>query len=241
MPQVERPPAADPLTVLALGEVEVEGRMPWSSNHTFLVRLCHAEAEMAAIYKPGRGERPLWDFPDGVFVREAAAWELSRFLGWGLVPETIVRHDAPLGPGSLQRFVAADFSQHYFTLLEDPAHHDSLRAIATLDVLLNNADRKSGHCLLGEDGSIWAIDHGLSFHTEPKLRTVIWDFAGEPVPARLIPGIERLVDAGPPEGVADVLDDDECEALLLRAETLLDRRILPAPHPDRRHYPWPLV
>ena len=192
-----------------------------------------------AVYKPLRGERPLWDYPRGLYRREVAAWVVSEFLGWGLVPETVVR-DGPLGAGSLQRFVDADFSEHYFTLVEVPDHHDRLREIAVFDLLLNNADRKSGHCLLGQDGGIWAIDNGLSFHVDPKLRTVIWDFAGEPVPDHLLDGIGRLA-AGVPGGVARLLDDGEPEALVQRARAVLLHPELPAPHPERRPYPWPLV
>jgi uncharacterized repeat protein (TIGR03843 family) len=228
------------LRVLAEGEIEVQGRMPWSSNNTFLVSVCRDGASIGAIYKPGRGERPLWDFPHGVYQREAAAWELSEILGWGVVPETLLRPDAPLGPGSLQRFVDADFSEHYFTLMENPAHHDRLRVIAVFDLLLNNADRKSGHCLLDGDGRIWAIDNGLSFHVEPKLRTVIWDFAGEPVPEHLLADIERVA-AGVPDRLARLLDDGEPDALVRRARAVLRHPELPAPHPERRPYPWPLV
>ncbi|HET6794245.1 MAG TPA: SCO1664 family protein [Acidimicrobiales bacterium] len=240
MSAFERSPAPDHLTVLSAGAVEVEGRMPWSSNYTFLVHVCLGEATVDAIYKPGQGERPLWDYPSGLYRREAAAWELSRWLGWDLVPSTVVRHDAPLGAGSLQRFVDADFEQHYFTLLDDPAFHPALRSIAVFDLLLNNADRKSGHCLVDSEGKVWAIDNGLAFHTDPKLRTVIWDFAGEPVPDELMAGIERLA-RGVPEPVADLIERDEARALLRRARALLEEPVLPAPHPDRRPYPWPLV
>jgi uncharacterized repeat protein (TIGR03843 family) len=214
--------------------------MPWSSNGTFLTSVCLAGEAMSAVYKPGRGERPLWDFPGGLFRREVAAYELSHFLGWDLVPETVLRIDAPLGTGSLQRFVDADFSEHYFTLVERPEHHDQLRAMAVLDLLLNNADRKSGHCLIDADGRIWGIDNGLSFHTEPKLRTVIWDFAGHPVPDDLLAGIGRLAEAVPPT-VAALLEDDEARALTRRARAVLARPVLPAPHPERRPYPWPMV
>ena len=188
MSEDERAPAADDVTVLRCGAVEIVGRLPWSSNHTFLVECRLGPDVVAAVYKPGRGERPLWDFPPGIYRREVAAFELSRALGWGVVPLTVVRgDDAPLGEGSLQRFVDADFSQHHFTLVEDEAHHDRLRTICAFDVVANNADRKSGHCLLGTDGGIWAIDNGLCFHRQPKLRTVIWEFAGEPVPAHTAP------------------------------------------------------
>ena len=183
MPEDKRPPPTGVLNLLAQGEIEVVGRMPWSSNHTFLVTCTADDTQISAVYKPGRGERQLWDFPDEIYRREVAAYELSEMLQWSLVPETIVR-DGPYGPGSLQRFVDADFSQHHFTLVEDERTHAQLRAICAFDVVANNADRKSGHCLLGEDGSIWAIDNGLSFHEDPKLRTVIWEFAGEELPRR---------------------------------------------------------
>ncbi len=246
MPEDQRIPPAqalDPgqaLEVLSRGEVDIRGRMPWSSNHTFLVACTAGEVVLPAVYKPHRGERLLWDFPDGLFRREVAAYRLSEALGWGLVPETVTRHDAPLGTGSLQRFVPADFTQHYFTLIEVPAHHAALRAVCAFDLLANNADRKSGHCLLGEDGRIWAIDNGLSFHTEPKLRTVIWDFAGDPVPSHLCADVERLCQELPP-ALEEVLTPEEAEALLRRASALLSRRRFPAPRADRRAYPWPPV
>jgi uncharacterized repeat protein (TIGR03843 family) len=236
----ERASAADALTVLASGEVEVRGRMPWSSNMTFLVDVRHDGIELSAVYKPHRGERELWDFPDGLYRREVAAYHLSIALGWRLVPETIVREDAPFGVGSLQRFVPADFDQHYFTLLEDEQHHDALRRIAVFDVLANNADRKSGHCLLGEDGHVWAIDNGLSFHVETKLRTVIWDFAGQRVDDALLADVERLA-VEVPGALCELLHPLEAEALVQRAQWLLRVRELPMPPPGYRAYPWPLV
>ncbi|MDA8269709.1 MAG: SCO1664 family protein [Actinomycetota bacterium] len=216
MPQDERSPTADDLTdlarhgaalsvadrltVLCCGDVEVLGRMPWSSNATFLV-VCRLGSDVVpAIYKPERGERPLWDFPTGIHRREVAAYELSELLGLGIVPETVTRIDAPMGVGSLQRFVPANFSEHYFTVLEDPTKHDRLRALAAFDVVSNNADRKGGHVLLDVDGSIWAIDNGLSFHEEPKLRTVIWEFAGDPVPETLVEAIQALANLPDPAG-----------------------------------------
>lgn len=225
---------------LLTGTIEVKGRLPWSSNHTFLVTITEKAHCVEAVYKPARGERPLWDFSPGLFRREVAAWRVARFLGWPNVPETVIRHDAPLGSGSLQRFVSADFSQHYFTLLEDEQHHGVLRDIATFDLLVNNADRKSGHCILGEDGRVWAIDHGLCFHEDPKLRTVIWDFAGEPLPEHAGEGIERLAGWDGAE-LEELIDRDEVDALIQRARSVATRGSLPAPDPDRRPYPWPLV
>src|SRR3954451_4504981 len=183
--------------LLEQGELSILGRMPWSSNGTFLTEVCREGDGTQAVYKPYRGERPLWDFPDGLFKREVAAYELSEALGWKLVPETILREEAPYGPGSLQRFVDAEFEQHYFTLLEDPKNHDQLRRMCTFDLLANNADRKSGHCLLDDDGHIWGIDHGLCFHREPKLRTVMWDFCGEKIPDHLLLDIGRLTEDVP--------------------------------------------
>jgi uncharacterized repeat protein (TIGR03843 family) len=242
VPQDERPQAA--LTeLLATGAVEIEGRMPWSSNGTFLVTVevpGGDGARVPAIYKPGRAERPLWDFPDGLYRREVAAYELSEALGWGFVPPTVEVGDGPLGAGSLQLFVDADFEQHYFTLLEDEAHHRALRRMATFDVLANNADRKGGHCLIDSEGRIWGIDHGLCFHVQHKLRTVIWDFAGEPVDEDDLEAVERLVAGGLPERLTGLLHAEECRALLKRARHLLDERCLPEPRTDHP-YPWPLV
>ena len=242
MPPDERAPAADALTILEGGQIELKGRLPWSSNATFLVTVCHGDTTMPAVYKPRRGERPLWDFPEGLFLREVAAYRLSEELGWGIVPETVVRADAPLGPGSLQRFVPADFSEHYFTLLEHPEHHDALRAVAAFDLLANNADRKSGHCLLGADGRIWAIDNGLCFHVEPNLRTVIWDFSGQAVPEPLLADIERLADVvSDLSGLVELLNPQELTALARRASGVARRRTFPEPGTTHRSYPWPLV
>ena len=237
MPQDERTQEA--LTLLSAGSVEVKGRMPWASNATFLAELTDGDASMLAVYKPGRGERPLWDFPRGLYRREAAAWELSELLGWGVVPETIVR-DGPLGEGSFQRFVEADFEQHYFTLLEDETHHDRLRLICAFDLLANNTDRKSGHCLLGDDGLIYGIDNGLCFHTQTKVRTVIWDFGGQAVDDDVLADVEALLGALP-GGLVPHLDGDEVDAIRSRAEWLLRVRCFPHPDPNTHCYPWPLV
>ncbi|MGH9149866.1 MAG: SCO1664 family protein [Acidimicrobiales bacterium] len=237
MPPQQRPPS--PLTVLAEGSIAVTGRLPWSSNATFLTSVALGGTTLAAVYKPLRGERPLWDFPGGLYTREVAAYRVSEALGWRRVPETIARDDGPLGPGSLQRFVPSDFTQHYFTLIDNVAHHDALRTIAVLDLVLNNADRKAGHCLLGNDGQVWAIDNGLSFHVAPKLRTVIWDFAGDEVPAALASDLERLV-AAPPD-LNGLIGEAERAALVRRAAAVARMGTLPDPDPERRPYPWPMV
>jgi uncharacterized repeat protein (TIGR03843 family) len=239
MPQDQRPPAPEALSILAEGEVEIEGRMPWSSNATFLVTVRRGDEQVAAVYKPHRGERPLWDFPDGLFKREVAAYEVSVALGWGIVPETVLREDAPLGRGSLQRFVDADFDQHYFTLLEDECWHDDLRRMAAFDIIVNNADRKGGHCLLAE-GRVWGIDNGLCFHVHPKLRTVIWDFAGTPVPSDARSDLARLA-AEPPPALRRLLNPAEVDAVARRAGAVARMAMFPDPEPDVRAYPWPLV
>ena len=211
--------------------------MPWSSNATFLVELTLNGATGQAVYKPRRGERPLWDFPPALYRREIASYLLSEALGWGLVPLTIER-EGPFGDGSLQQFVPADFEQHYFTLRENPANHERLKQICLFDLLANNADRKSGHCLFCE-GAIYAIDNGLTFHVDPKLRTVIWDFSGEPIPPAWLADVGRVMGAVPKALVA-LLDRDEREALVRRAREVLDAGVFPADNSGMR-YPWPLV
>ena len=228
--------------------------MPWSSNATFLVTITPSEGTgtegtpaegsanetLVAVYKPAAGERPLWDFPGGLYRREIAAYELSSALGWDFVPETVERADAPMGPGALQVFVDADFEHHYFTLMEEPGFHRQLKRIATFDVVANNADRKGGHCLLDDEGRIWGIDHGLCFHAEPKLRTVIWDFGGDAVDEEDLEDLGRLLRSGIPRSVEDHLRPDESSALMERVRRLVERGRLPEPRSDRP-YPWPLV
>ncbi len=213
--------------------------MPWSSNGTYLVHVCLDEEEGAAIYKPLRGERPLWDYPSGLYRREVAVYVVSEALGWGIVPETVVREDGPFGEGSLQRFVPAHFQEHYFTMLERPELHDALKTICLFDLVVNNGDRKSGHCLLGDDGRIWGIDHGLCLHDEPKLRTVIWDFAGQPAPPERVDDLARLAVAPPPE-LAGLLAPEEINALTNRAAAVVRRPVYPRVT-SARAYPWPLV
>jgi uncharacterized repeat protein (TIGR03843 family) len=234
----ERAQEPDVLTLLAEGELDVRGRLPWSSNATFLAEVVLPNRSAPVVYKPARGERPLWDYPPGLYRREMGVWLVSEALGWGLVPETVIR-DGPFGPGAVQRFVTAEIDEHYFTLLERPEHHLALKAICTLDLVVNNGDRKSGHCLLGEDGRIWAIDHGLCLHHEPKLRTVMWDFAGQPVPDNLVEDVARLA-ASPPDGLAGLLSPDELEAVAHRARLVADKPVFPEPR-SARAFPWPLV
>ena len=223
--------------VLRHGEVEVLGRMPWSSNATYLVDVRCGDDVARAIYKPRRGERPLWDFPTGLDQREVAAYELSAALGWDLVPFTLLR-EGPLGRGSLQRFVEADFEQHYFTLYEDEANHHALQRMCAFDFVGNNTDRKSGHCLAGLDGHIWGIDHGLMFHHEFKLRTVIWEFGGEAIPDDVLADLDRLVSAGCPTTWPPTSIPSSATRVLARADALRRAERLP----DRRdRSPLPLA
>jgi len=234
----------DPITHLLRGEIEVEGRMPYSSNATFLVHVEHEGSRHPAIYKPLRGERPLWDFEPGLHRREVAAYLLSEALGAHVVPPTVLR-DGPLGEGSLQWFVVADHREHYITIYESrPRTHEQLREIAALDIVANNTDRKSGHCLLvpgagDTDDRVWAIDNGLCFSPEFKLRTVIWEFADEPLPDRFLDAAADICRRVPLD-IAALLADDEVEAIQRRAAWCVKERRFPVDHSGRR-YPWPLV
>lgn len=230
----------NPLQVLSQGEVVLAGRIPWSSNVTFLVEVRAREGRVHAIYKPARGERPLWDFPRGLWRREVAAYELARHLGWDIVPETVGRADGPLGPGSLQRWVDASEEDHYFTMLEQARYQPALRMVAAFDLIANNADRKGGHVLAGAGGQLWAIDHGLCFHREGKLRTVMWDFAGEKIPDDLLDAIEPLASGEVPGTLEGLLDEGELAALVARAKRVRRQRRYPTPS-GRWPYPWPLV
>jgi uncharacterized repeat protein (TIGR03843 family) len=228
------------LTLLTEGRVDLLGRIMSGSNATFLAELSCGDDSAWAVYKPEAGERPLADFDAGLYRRERAAYLLSEALGWGMVPPTVVRTDAPLGVGSLQWFIEGDHEEHYFTLYADsPETHDELARMALFDYVANNTDRKSGHVLRGADGRIWGIDHGLCFSAAFKLRTVIWDFAGDPIPDNLLADISPLADTVPAD-VAALLHPGEVVALQRRVQRMLQEMVLPVDHTGRR-YPWPLV
>jgi len=238
-------PDSDPiLSALSSGTIELKGQFVWGSNYTFLVQVTQGDETRSAVYKPARGERPLWDFPEGTLAqREVAAYVVSRALGWDLVPPTVLRPDGPAGAGSLQLFVDADPERHYFTFTE--AEKQRLRPVAVFDLLINNADRKGGHVLLGESDHLWLIDHGVCFHAEDKLRTVIWDFVGEPIPRELLAALRRLRQALLDDGalrteLGGLLAAEEVEALQARTDRLLRLKRFPPPGADRP-YPWPLV
>ncbi len=227
---------------LSHGPIDIDGRMPNSSNATFLVTVGpHGDDDslMKAIYKPLTGERPLWDFDPGLYKREVAAYRLSEALGYDIIPPTVVR-EGPLGEGSLQLFIDHDPSQHYFTFLDGrPELHDRLRALAVFDIVANNTDRKGGHVLVDDDSNVWGIDHGVCFSEEFKLRTVIWDFAGDYIDESLLAPLDRFAQSVP-VNIAALLTDDEIEAMVERTSWLLENRMFPAPE-SRYQYPWPLL
>jgi len=216
---------------------------PTGSNYVFLAQLTHAEGTCLAIYKPRSGEIPLWDFPEGtLWLREYAAYVLSQLLGWGFIPSTILRN-GPHGAGSLQLFVEYVPEENYFSLRRQRAKE--LQRIAVFDFITNNADRKASHCLLGTDGWVWAIDHGLTFNTTPKLRTVIWDFQGQPVPLELLQQLERFYASHLGSGsfakaFAKLLSPREIDAFARRVELVLELRTFP-PYGRRAGVPWPPV
>jgi hypothetical protein len=233
---------ADALRILGEGRLELLGLMPEASNYTFLVEARTDDGPALAIYKPRRGEAPLWDFAEGTLCnREVAAYRLASALGWPAVPPTILR-DGPHGPGSVQLFVESDPDEHYFTLRGSRLR--DFAAVAAFDVVANNADRKSGHCLLDPDGRIWVIDHGVCFHAEPKLRTVIWEFADRPVPELLAADLVRVgaaLHAGPlRRDLLELLSKREVDATARRAERLARTGRFPVPT-STRPYPWPPV
>lgn len=233
-------PADELTTLLETGPIELVGRVVESSNATFVVQVGEGDEAVMAVYKPERGERPLWDFEPGLYKRERAAYVLSDHLGWDLVPLTVVRDDAPAGVGSVQLFVDGDHREHYFTLYDSrPDLHDAMRRMAVFDCVANNTDRKSGHVLLGPDDQLYGIDHGLCFAADFKLRTVIWDFGGEDIPSDALEAIEPLADAVP-DALASLLTDEEVAALQSRVRRLLTTRVLPVDRTGRR-IPWPMV
>jgi uncharacterized repeat protein (TIGR03843 family) len=223
--------------LLEHGEIELLGVMEGASNYTFAATVTHADLKTLAIWKPAQGEQPLWDFPDEtLWRREVAAYELSDALGWDIVPLTISR-EGPYGIGSLQLFIDHVEGEHYMTLLDGYA--DAFRLVAAFDILSNNADRKSSHCMLEKlTNKIKVIDHGVCFHVDEKLRTVIWDFAGEELPPDIVRAL-RALDTS--QRFDDLLEPEEITALRARADALLSEGSFPNPPMNRRPYPWPPV
>jgi len=218
--------------------------MRWSSNYTFLLSIQHDGSEVMVVYKPQRGERPLWDFADGTLCyREVAAFETSQALGWQVVPPTVLRQ-GPQGLGSVQLYIDHDPQVNYFSLEGDKS--SQLRRIAAFDHLVNNADRKGGHCLVDSEGHLWGIDHGITFNIEHKLRTVIWDFAGQPIPDDLLKDIDCLCEkvSNPQsayrQSLESLLHPREIIAFQHRIDQLLQTNRFPRPGRGP-NYPWPPV
>jgi Phosphatidylinositol 3- and 4-kinase len=231
------------LTILENGRIELKGQFLLGSNYTFLVSVKLEELEFPAVYKPQRGEQALWDFPPASLAgREVGAYLVSQALGWNFVPLTVLR-DGPLGPGSLQQYIDYNPNYHYFTF--KPAELERLRPVVLFDRLINNADRKGSHILVQKrTRKLYLIDHGLCFHAEDKLRTVVWDFAGEPIPAELLSDLSKfragLADPGGLSGMLGrYLSTEELSALCTRADALLAGGQFPFPPEDRRAFPFP--
>jgi len=233
---------------LSQGELELKGQFMLGSNYTFLVKVHHPVSsrgagdghELQAVYKPSRGEQPLWDFPDHTLAhREVAAYLVSEALGWSFVPYTALREDGPYGPGSIQQFIEYDPNYHYFNFSdEDKAR---LKPVMLFDLLCNNADRKGSHVIIEEETrKMWLIDHGLCFHEQDKLRTVIWDYAGQPIPTVLLDALTHLFsDQNLPAELQPYLRPREISALFTRAKALVSSGFFPFPPEDRRAFPYP--
>ncbi|MBI4329122.1 MAG: SCO1664 family protein [Chloroflexi bacterium] len=233
-------------SLLARGEVVSVQPWPTGSNAVFALGLAGQKGEIAAIYKPRSGEAPLWDFPSGtLYRRERAAYVVSQALDWKFVPPTVIR-EGPYGIGAVQLFIEHDVRHDYFSLRARPDLAASFQRIAAFDLLANNADRKGSHCLLDPEGRVWGIDHGITFHEEDKLRTVLWDFAGQPIPKGLLNDAERLYSEistgdGSMAELRELLSAGEVEALCRRTRHLLEHPVFPPMNPYRRSVPWPLV
>lgn len=257
-------PAALPL--LHHGRLEVTGRILEASNATLLCTVECDGVSADCVYKPIRGERPLWDFPDGTLAgREVASWLISEATGWSLVPPTVLR-PGPLGPGMVQLWVDIADDRGLVDVVPldavprgwrpvlrahdrygDPAllvhaDTDEMRRLAVLDVLLNNADRKGGHVLAGRDGGVYGVDHGICLHRENKLRTVLWGFLGQPLPVEVLDVLRRLrsaLSSGLGVALAKHVTRAEVRAVRDRADRLLDSETFPAPNGNWPAIPWP--
>jgi hypothetical protein len=224
-------------TAFQNGDLEIKGQFTLGSNYTFFVDVIYQDSTYPAVYKPTQGEQPLWDFETNTLaLREVAAYLVSEALDFHIVPFTIMREDGPYGRGSLQQFIEHDPNYHYFTFSdEDKA---KLQPVVLFDQLTNNADRKGGHVFFEtETRQLYAIDHGICFHVDDKLRTVLWDFGGQKIPddliARLSLSSNLLADLEP------YLSPNEIAALQSRADSIIQEEIFPHQPLDRRAMPWP--
>jgi uncharacterized repeat protein (TIGR03843 family) len=226
-------------TALELGTYELKGQFMLGSNYTFFVNVQYEGVEYPAVYKPSKGEQPLWDFPDNTLAqREVAAYLLSEQLGFHFVPVTILREDGPYGRGSLQQYLQYDIEYHYFNFT--PEDKDLLKPVMLFDLLINNADRKGSHVFFENDThKLYAIDHGVCFHEEDKLRTVIWDFAGQAIPDKLLAPLSQTDSWS--SLFEFYLSPEEITALQRRAEKLLTAKVFPRAPRDRRAFPYPPI
>jgi len=231
-------------TIFERGSLEVKGQFTLGSNYTFYVTVTYEGKTFQAVYKPQQGEQPLWDFPENTLAgREVAAYLLSEALGWEIVPFTVLREEGPLGPGSLQQYIDYDPNYHYFSF--KPEDKERLRVVALFDHLTNNADRKGSHVFFEKrTRHLYAIDHGLCFNQEDKLRTVIWDFAGQPLAPELVASLEALrpcLNSSAPlyASLISYLTQAEIAALDRRARDLLAYGAFPYAPNDRRAHPYP--
>ena len=224
----------------------LEGQFVYGSNYTYLVKVINKDITFHAVYKPTAGEMPLYDFPQGTLSkREVAAFLVSESLGWDLVPPIIYRYDnLPMGPGSLQEYIEHDPEYHFFNFSDSEIQ--SLRPVALFDLLINNADRKGGHIFFDKGKHLWLIDHGICFHAEKKLRTVVWNFVGEKIPADLLQDITNFASSLKNKDrifnqLSELLSKEEIISLIDRAEKILAGRTYPSPDHNIRPYPWPPI
>ena len=230
------------------GELDLKGEFVWGSNYTFLIDVVSDGETIKAVYKPIKGEQPLWDFsPSSLAKREVAAYLVSEALNWHLVPPTIYRQNAPYGPGSLQLFIEHDPQYHYYNFTGEDKQR--LRPVVVFDILINNADRKGSHILFDNEKQTWLIDHGVCFHEEEKLRTVVWDFVGEDIPPNILADVENFVMDLESNNeipkminlIKEYLSPGEINMLAKRGKKLIEAKSFPFPSENRRQFPWPLI
>lgn len=227
--------------ILREGEIEIVGRLVDASNATLFGQAKLANLEISVIYKPRAGERPLWDFPNGSLAdREVAAFAVSEALGWDLIPNTVLR-DGPYGIGMVQEWI--DIDETVDMRLNIETSHRDLRRMALLDAAINNTDRKFGHLLPTSDGRIRGCDHGVSFHTDDKLRTVLWNWAGQPIAQDELHDLsmtaESIADGELGVRLAAHLSAEEIAMTKARFDRLCTERIFPIPGTDWPTVPWP--
>jgi uncharacterized repeat protein (TIGR03843 family) len=263
-------PTSEALELLTNGTLDIEGRLSDASNTTLRAVITLDDVVARCVYKPVRGERPLWDFPHGTLAgREFGAYLVSQASGWGIVPPTVLRV-GPMGEGMCQLWIDEDLQRadplvafvprkkvppgwHRVAAAQDEtgrpyvlAHADdpALARMALFDAVINNADRKGGHVLSTTDGEVFGVDHGVTFHTDDKLRTVLWGWAEKPVPDEAVDGLRRLasdLDGALGEALSEHLTISEIEAVGARADALLRKRCYPPPSDSWPALPWPPI